>query len=125
MAMGAFPQPACAVFASNRRARVPRLTEDRFSSLPAFPYLSAPPLLEPPMAKKKTPASRRSLSLSTRSIHGRKLYAFQGPVALPIYQTSTYRFASSDDAIRFAKGDPSVYVYTRYHNPTEIGRAHV
>ena len=72
------------------------------------------------MAKKitrkrpeKTPAA-----LSTRSIHGKKTYPFQGPVALPIYQTSTYRFETSDDAVRFAKGDPSVYVYTRYHNPT-------
>ncbi|MCU0452803.1 MAG: aminotransferase class I/II-fold pyridoxal phosphate-dependent enzyme [Bacteroidetes bacterium] len=70
------------------------------------------------MAKKKTITQTRPLSLSTRSIHGKKLFAYQGPVALPIYQTSTYRFASSDDAVRFAKGDPSVYVYTRYHNPT-------
>jgi len=33
-------------------------------------------------------------------------------------QTSTYRFADSSDAIRYAQGDPDVYVYTRYHNPT-------
>jgi len=39
-------------------------------------------------------------------------------VATPIYQTSTYRFSDSRDAVRYAKGDPSVYVYTRYHNPT-------
>jgi len=64
--------------------------------------------------KKKT----QKLSLSTRALHGKKLYAFKGPVATPIYQTSTYRFESSDDAIRYAKGDPSVYVYSRYHNPT-------
>ena len=58
------------------------------------------------------------LALSTRAIHGDKLYAYKGPVSLPIYQTTTYRFDSSEDAIRYAKGDPSVYVYTRYHNPT-------
>ncbi len=58
------------------------------------------------------------LSLSTRAIHGDKLYAYKGPVSLPIYQTTTYRFDTSEDAIRYAKGDPSVYVYTRYHNPT-------
>ncbi len=58
------------------------------------------------------------MAISTRSIHGNKMYPFQGPVSLPIYQTSTYRFESSDDAVRYAKGDPSVYVYTRYHNPT-------
>ncbi len=57
-------------------------------------------------------------SLATRAIHGKKLYAFRGPVAPPIVQTSTYRFADSGDAIRYAQGDPDVYVYTRYHNPT-------
>jgi cystathionine beta-lyase/cystathionine gamma-synthase len=68
------------------------------------------------MKTKKQAGS--ALSLSTRAIHGNKLYAFKGPVATPIYQTSTYRFESSEDAIRYAKGDPTVYVYTRYHNPT-------
>jgi len=58
------------------------------------------------------------LSLSTKSIHGNHLHAFRGPVTFPIYQTSTYRFDNSNDAIRYAKGDPSVLVYTRYHNPT-------
>ncbi len=56
--------------------------------------------------------------LSTYAIHGSKLYPFRGPVSTPIYQTSTYRFDSSEDAIKYAKGDPSIYVYTRYHNPT-------
>ncbi len=59
-----------------------------------------------------------SMSLATKAIHGRKLHAFQAPVSPPIVQTSTYRFADSQDAIRYAQGDPSVYVYTRYHNPT-------
>jgi methionine-gamma-lyase len=64
-------------------------------------------------------ASRtKRLSLATRAIHGKHLHAFKGPVTTPIYQTSTYRFENSNDAIRYAKGDPSVYVYTRYHNPT-------
>jgi cystathionine beta-lyase/cystathionine gamma-synthase len=66
------------------------------------------------MKKKPT----RQISVATRAIHGNKLYAFKGPVATPIYQTSTYRFETSEDAVRYAKGDPSVYVYTRYHNPT-------
>ena len=57
-------------------------------------------------------------ALATRAIHGRKLYPFEGPVSSPIIQTSTYRFADSSDAVRYAKGDPGVYVYTRYHNPT-------
>jgi cystathionine beta-lyase/cystathionine gamma-synthase len=58
------------------------------------------------------------LSLATKAIHGRKLYPYQGPVSVPIYQTSTYRFKDSQDPVRYAQGDPSVYVYTRYHNPT-------
>ena len=57
-------------------------------------------------------------SIATRSIHGDNFYAYKGPVVTPIYQTSTYRFENSNDAVRYAQGDPSVYVYTRYHNPT-------
>jgi cystathionine beta-lyase/cystathionine gamma-synthase len=62
--------------------------------------------------------TKSPLALATRAIHGRKLYAYKGPVATPIVQTSTYRFADSGDAVRYAQGDPEVYVYTRYHNPT-------
>jgi cystathionine beta-lyase/cystathionine gamma-synthase len=70
------------------------------------------------MKTQKSKPSNPQLSLATRAIHGNKLYAYKGPVATPIYQTSTYRFETSEDAIRYAKGDPAVYVYTRYHNPT-------
>ena len=65
--------------------------------------------------KKKT---TKPPSLATRAVHGRHLHAFRGPVSTPIYQTSTYRFADSSDAIRYAEGDDSVLVYTRYHNPS-------
>ncbi|MBI3189934.1 MAG: aminotransferase class I/II-fold pyridoxal phosphate-dependent enzyme [Ignavibacteriales bacterium] len=61
---------------------------------------------------------KNKLSLATRAIHGKHIHAFKGTVALPIYQTSTYRFENSNDAIRYAQGDQSVLVYTRYHNPT-------
>lgn len=60
----------------------------------------------------------KTLSLSTRAIHGNKLYAYKGPVSLPIYQTTNYRFENSHDAVRYAQGDTSVFVYSRYHNPT-------
>jgi cystathionine beta-lyase/cystathionine gamma-synthase len=59
-----------------------------------------------------------SMSIATKAIHGRKLTPYAGPVATPIVQTSTYRFADTSDAVRYSQGDPSVYVYTRYHNPT-------
>ncbi len=65
---------------------------------------------------KKTKPTKHSLA--TRAIHGKHLRAFTGPVAMPIYQTSTYRFEDSNDPVRYAKGDPTVLVYTRYHNPT-------
>jgi methionine-gamma-lyase len=67
----------------------------------------------------KSPKKKSSLlSLATRAIHGDHLEAFRGPVTFPIYQTTTYRFEDSEDAVRYSKGDESVYVYTRYHNPT-------
>ena len=66
---------------------------------------------------KKKPTLQQ-VSLATKAIHGAKLYAFKGPVSVPIFQTSTYRFGNSDDAVRYAQGDPDVLVYTRYHNPT-------
>jgi methionine-gamma-lyase len=62
--------------------------------------------------------NKKSHSLATKAIHGNHLEAFRGPVTFPIYQTSTYRFENSEDAIRYSKGDKSVFVYTRYHNPT-------
>jgi methionine-gamma-lyase len=61
---------------------------------------------------------KKTTTLSTRAIHGKKLHAYKGPLTLPIFQTSTYRFDNSDDAIRYANGDDSVYVYSRYHNPS-------
>jgi cystathionine beta-lyase/cystathionine gamma-synthase len=67
---------------------------------------------------KNAAVNPRTAGLATRAIHGDRLEAYRGPVSLPIYQTSTYRFATSKDAVRYAEGDPDVYVYTRYHNPT-------
>jgi cystathionine gamma-synthase len=70
------------------------------------------------MAKAQRGPKAAALSLATRALHGRKLHPYQGPVAPALVQTSTYRFADSSDALRYAAGDPEVYVYTRYHNPT-------
>lgn len=58
------------------------------------------------------------MTIATRAIHGKKLYPYKGAVTTPIYQTSTYRFENSNDAVRYAQGDSSVYVYSRYHNPS-------
>ncbi|MBI3788500.1 MAG: PLP-dependent transferase, partial [Ignavibacteriales bacterium] len=70
------------------------------------------------MATNSKKSKTNQVSLSTRAIHGNKLFAYKGPVSTPIYQTTTYRFETSEEAVRYAKGDPTVYVYTRYHNPT-------
>ena len=67
------------------------------------------------MRKKR---QTRVHGIATRAIHGVQLRPYQGPVAPPLVQTSTYRFANSLDAVRYAQGDPDVFVYTRYHNPT-------
>lgn len=60
----------------------------------------------------------KKVSIATRAIHGKKLYPHRGAVVTPIYQTSTFRFENSNDAVRYSQGDPSVYVYSRYHNPS-------
>ncbi|MGB9772697.1 MAG: trans-sulfuration enzyme family protein [Bacteroidota bacterium] len=55
---------------------------------------------------------------ATRAVHGTTYGAFQAPVVQPIVQSVTYRFANSSDALRYARGDESVYIYSRYRNPT-------
>jgi cystathionine beta-lyase/cystathionine gamma-synthase len=67
------------------------------------------------MKNKKSPFS---LHLATKAIHGLNINPRTGPVSLPISQTSTYRFTKTDEAVRYSEGDESVYVYSRYHNPT-------
>ena len=71
-----------------------------------------------PRSTRRATPDPEKMQLATRAIHGRALFPYKGPVAPPIVQTSTYRFADSHDAVRYAAGDPDVFVYTRYHNPT-------
>jgi cystathionine beta-lyase/cystathionine gamma-synthase len=61
---------------------------------------------------------KKKASLSTLGIHGLNDQKGRGSVSFPIHQTSTYRLANSADAKKYAKGDDSVLVYSRYHNPT-------
>lgn len=70
------------------------------------------------MSARRSAPDPRALSLATQAIHGKRLFPHRGPVAPEIVQTSTYRFADSGDAVRYADGDPDVMVYSRYHNPT-------
>ena len=55
---------------------------------------------------------------ATRALHGRTFGAFDAPVVEPVVQSVTYRFANSSEVVRYAEGDESVYLYSRYSNPT-------
>jgi methionine-gamma-lyase len=57
-------------------------------------------------------------SISTRAIHGRQRKALLNePVVTPIYQTSTYRFESTELMERYNQGDESLFLYSRHSNP--------
>ncbi len=61
----------------------------------------------------------KSHLFSTIAVHAGEDSKFPiGAVAQPIYQTSTFVFESSAKVKRFQEGDPSLYLYTRYGNPT-------
>jgi len=42
----------------------------------------------------------------------------RGPLATPIVQASTFAFASAAEMRRYLEGDPELFLYTRYANPT-------
>jgi cystathionine beta-lyase/cystathionine gamma-synthase len=42
----------------------------------------------------------------------------RGPLTTPIVQSSTFAFSSSEEMHRYLAGDESLYLYTRYANPT-------
>src|SRR5262245_51718216 len=54
----------------------------------------------------------------TTAAHAKKIPMTNEPVALPIYQTSTFRFDTVDDLENYLKGDRTKYEYSRYENPT-------
>jgi len=53
----------------------------------------------------------------TTAVHGAH-GARSGPLTPPIAQTSTFAFASTAELRRYLDGDPALYLYTRYANPT-------
>ena len=54
----------------------------------------------------------------TKAIHSKSVQPENDPLALPIYQTSTYTFKTPEDLERYLEGDEGKYLYTRYENPT-------
>ncbi|MCP5061443.1 MAG: aminotransferase class I/II-fold pyridoxal phosphate-dependent enzyme [Ignavibacteriae bacterium] len=58
------------------------------------------------------------LSIESKCVHsGVGEYEF-GPVVPPIYQTSTFKFESSEHGASLFKGEEKGYIYTRMLNPT-------
>lgn len=53
----------------------------------------------------------------TTAVHGAG-HPQRGPLTTPIAQTSTFVFESSAEIRRYLEGDPNLYLYTRYENPT-------
>ena len=55
--------------------------------------------------------------MGTRAVHGGKTRR-RGPVTTPIVQSATFAFESAAEMRRYLEGDPDLYLYTRYENPT-------
>lgn len=53
----------------------------------------------------------------TTAVHGAG-HPQKGSLTTPIAQTSTFVFESSAEIRRYLEGDPDLYLYTRYENPT-------
>ncbi len=63
-------------------------------------------------------SSNEKLSIESKCVHsGVGEYEF-GPVVPPIYQTSTFKFESSEHGASLFKGEEKGYIYTRMLNPT-------
>lgn len=57
---------------------------------------------------------------ATKAIHaGEESLPRTGPLIPPIYQNSTFRFATADECVNGFTDDSADYVYTRWGNPTE------
>lgn len=56
--------------------------------------------------------------IDTLSAHAKKIVLGNEPLALPIYQTSTYSFDSIEALEAYLHGDETRYLYSRYENPT-------
>lgn len=64
--------------------------------------------------------SKRKLNFDTLQIHvGQKVDLQNGSTAVPIYQTSAFRFDTFDDAKAVSAYEKFGYNYTRFRNPTQ------
>jgi O-acetylhomoserine (thiol)-lyase len=64
--------------------------------------------------------SKRELKFDTLQVHaGQKVDRQTGATAVPIYQTSAFRFDTFDDARAVSAYEKPGYNYTRFRNPTQ------
>ena len=62
----------------------------------------------------------QSTGWSTKAIHaGEESLPKTGPLIPPIYQNSTFRFATAEECVAAFRDEDSGYVYTRWGNPTQ------
>ena len=56
--------------------------------------------------------------VNTECVHAGIKVDNTGAVVTPIYQTSTFRFKSSEHGAKLFRGEEDGYIYTRMRNPT-------
>jgi cystathionine beta-lyase/cystathionine gamma-synthase len=59
----------------------------------------------------------RERGIGTRAVHGAGAPQ-AGPLTTPVVQASTFVFESAAEMRRYLEGEPGLYLYTRYANPT-------
>jgi methionine-gamma-lyase len=62
-------------------------------------------------------ASNKTFTDDTLCVHGARVHE-HGALALPIYLSSTFRFANTAEAAALSRGEVTRYIYSRYENPT-------
>lgn len=61
---------------------------------------------------------REKKQIETEMIHGGPERNYEGSLAAPIFQTSTFSFSSAAEGERRFAGEEEGYIYTRLGNPT-------
>lgn len=67
---------------------------------------------------QKTMKNHNAIGFNTKLIHSGEIDDQFKSATVPIYQTSTFSFASSDEGARCFAGESDGYMYTRIGNPT-------
>jgi cystathionine beta-lyase/cystathionine gamma-synthase len=68
--------------------------------------------------------TRRSEGAATTAIHAGERLPAADSLTTPIYETSTFVFASAADVQAYADGSRPGYLYSRYDNPTVVAVEH-